>query len=125
MRNKTFGLTLIAAAMILSGCTTLAPEYERPAAPIAQAWPQDLATKNVRVLTNGLAQWGEFFQDERLRSLIQQGLENNRDLRVSALNVEKARVNFGCLQISFTRLTNLILHSPFLPMFANKTPNFV
>ena len=95
MRNKTFGLTLIATAMILSGCTTLAPEYERPAAPIAQAWPQDLATKNVRVLTNGLAQWGEFFQDERLRSLIQQGLENNRDLRVSALNVEKARALYN------------------------------
>ena len=35
--------------------------------------------------------WREFFADERLQSIIETALKNNRDLRVAALNVERAR----------------------------------
>ena len=35
--------------------------------------------------------WRDFFVDERLEKLIALALENNRDLRVTALNVERAR----------------------------------
>jgi multidrug efflux system outer membrane protein len=35
--------------------------------------------------------WPDFFQDERLRQLIQVALDNNRDLRVAVLNLEQAR----------------------------------
>ena len=36
-------------------------------------------------------QWREFFTDERLQEIIETALKNNRDLRVAALNVERAR----------------------------------
>jgi multidrug efflux system outer membrane protein len=39
--------------------------------------------------------WQDFFLDERLRRLIVLALENNRDLRVSALNIERARAQYG------------------------------
>ena len=39
--------------------------------------------------------WREFFTDRRLQRLIEIALENNRDLRLTALNVEKARAFYG------------------------------
>jgi multidrug efflux system outer membrane protein len=35
--------------------------------------------------------WREFFSDQRLQATIEKALQNNRDLRLAALNVEKAR----------------------------------
>ena len=32
-------VTPLAVAMVLSGCISLAPKYERPAAPVAPAFP--------------------------------------------------------------------------------------
>ena len=39
--------------------------------------------------------WREFFTDERLQKVIETALNNNRDLRVAALNVERARALYG------------------------------
>ena len=39
--------------------------------------------------------WQEFFTDEKLRQVIGLALTNNRDLRVAALNVERARAYYG------------------------------
>src|SRR5690606_19542026 len=35
--------------------------------------------------------WRDFFLDQKLRQLIARALENNRDLRVAVLNVERAQ----------------------------------
>ena len=39
--------------------------------------------------------WQEFFTDERLQQIIETALNNNRDLRLAALNVERARALYG------------------------------
>jgi len=39
--------------------------------------------------------WQEFFRDERLQRIIATALNNNRDLRIAALNVERARGLYG------------------------------
>jgi multidrug efflux system outer membrane protein len=39
--------------------------------------------------------WQEFFSDERLQKVIAIALDNNRDLRIAALNVEKAKALYG------------------------------
>jgi multidrug efflux system outer membrane protein len=39
--------------------------------------------------------WQEFFTDERLQRIIATALSNNRDLRLAALNVERARALYG------------------------------
>ena len=66
MTRKSFVLLPLAVAMCVAGCS-FAPTYERPEAPIEAAWPVSEATKNVKLLTEGLQQWGEFFRDERLK----------------------------------------------------------
>jgi multidrug efflux system outer membrane protein len=38
--------------------------------------------------------WREFFTDDKLRQVIEQALSGNRDLRVAALNVEKAQAQY-------------------------------
>ena len=88
MRNSLTVLTLAAAAT-LSGCS-LIPKYEAPALPVPNSYPA--ATEGASTAVP-LA-WREYFTDPRLQQLIGIALENNRDLRVSALNVEKARAQF-------------------------------
>lgn len=39
--------------------------------------------------------WQEFFADAKMREVIALALENNRDLRIAALNVERARALYG------------------------------
>ena len=86
---KPYQTLSAAAALLLSACASLAPSYERPAAPVAPAWTESAVLNGPAVPE--LA-WQSFFErDERLRELIRLALLNNRDLRVALLNVEQAR----------------------------------
>lgn len=84
---------LAAAAVALTGCATMAPRYTRPDAPVPDAWPEEPGRGGGRPTAD--VPWREFFADGRLRELIALALENNRDLRVAVLNVEKSRAQFG------------------------------
>nr|WP_307729767.1 efflux transporter outer membrane subunit [Massilia sp. YIM B04103] len=95
MMKKT--MMTLAALALLSGCS-LAPVYQRPAAPVTQAWPQGDAYKpaaNSESRAAANIEWREFFADDKLRQVIELALKNNRDLRVSTLNIEKARAQYG------------------------------
>jgi NodT family efflux transporter outer membrane factor (OMF) lipoprotein len=92
-------LTPLALAMALSGCMSLAPKYERPAAPVAPAFPE-LPKSGGTTLPTATSQapssleWQRFFADARLRQLIELSLANNRDLRVAIGNIEQARAQY-------------------------------
>lgn len=89
-------LTVLAASLALAGCASMAPTYERPAAPVAAQWPVlQTTTADARAADLG---WREFFTEPRLQSLIEQALANNRDLRVAVLNVERAQAQYGVQQ---------------------------
>lgn len=86
-------LTLAVTAALLGGCS-LIPDYQRPDAPVAAAWPQGEAYGSAASEGSHAAadlQWRAFFRDPALQQLVQVALENNRDLRVAALNVEAYR----------------------------------
>ncbi|KIQ35577.1 multidrug transporter [Variovorax paradoxus] len=83
--------TALAAAMLLAGCS-LIPTYERPAAPVPTTFPGD-PSQPAGPAAAALP-WQDFFTDPRLAGLIQTALANNRDLRVSVLNIEQARAQF-------------------------------
>lgn len=85
----------LALAVLLPGCS-MAPNYVRPEAPVAQAWPDDFMPAGTVLAqpTEAMAAdigWKQFFTDPHLQRLIELALNNNRDLRVSALNIERAR----------------------------------
>ena len=85
-------------AVLLAGCT-LAPKYSRPEAPVPGNWPSGPAYMDARAAHDTPAAtvlaWREFFTDERLQKVIETALNNNRDLRTAALNVERARALYG------------------------------
>ncbi|MFZ3288323.1 MAG: TolC family protein, partial [Telluria sp.] len=85
--------TALALALALSGCMSLAPTYQRPAAPVAPAFP-DAAAASAANEAAASIEWQRFFADARLRQLIELALANNRDLRVSILNIEQARAQY-------------------------------
>ncbi len=89
---------LAVGALALAGCT-LAPKYVRPGAPIPAAWPAGEAYAEPQPVSGAVPApdlgWREFFPDENLRQVITTALENNRDLRLAALNVEMARALYG------------------------------
>jgi len=88
MKAPALSLT---ALLVLSGCMNLAPDYERPAAPVPTGWGQP-------TLADGTPadelEWRQFFTEPRLHALIEQALANNRDLRMASLAIERARAQY-------------------------------
>lgn len=93
MKSLTLKLIPLVCALALSGCVSMAPDYERPASPVPTQF---------RGATAGVADatpvadldWRKIFLDARLQKVIGTALENNRDLRVAVLNIEKARATY-------------------------------
>ncbi|WP_042878777.1 efflux transporter outer membrane subunit [Cupriavidus necator] len=92
----------VASALLMSlaaGCS-LQPVYQRPAAPVSAAFPAGEAYKTAAVGTGSAALpaadigWRDFLADPRLQRLVELALQNNRDLRVAALNVEKVQAQY-------------------------------
>ena len=86
---------LLFGTMSLTGCASMAPKYVQPAAPVPAVWPSGPAYKGEAATPAGKKvadiPWREFFVDPHLQKLIALALENNRDLRVAALNIERFR----------------------------------
>ncbi|MDX9673275.1 MULTISPECIES: efflux RND transporter outer membrane subunit EmhC [unclassified Pseudomonas] len=82
-------LSIAVAAFVLSGCS-LIPDYQQPEAPVAGQYPQGPAYSPAQAPAQAAAEqgWKQFFHDPALQQLIQVSLENNRDLRVAALNID-------------------------------------
>ncbi|WP_176755232.1 efflux transporter outer membrane subunit [Methylophilus rhizosphaerae] len=80
-------MALIATSLVLTSCIDLAPFYQRPAAPVPATFGQ--AEADQKALTE-LA-WRSFITDQRLQQVIDLSLNNNRDLKVASLTIEKSR----------------------------------
>ena len=96
--KRHLSFLLLGIALVLGGCT-LAPEYTRPEAPVPADWPIGAAyqeTKTMPITPPATEiSWQEFFGDGRLQQILATALNNNRDLRIAALNVERARGLYG------------------------------
>ena len=84
-------LLVAAAALCLAGCSFI-PIYERPAAPVAPAFPEPSASTGPAAAE---LPWADFLADARTRALVDIALKNNRDLRIAVLNVEQSRAALG------------------------------
>ncbi|MFA5678747.1 MAG: efflux transporter outer membrane subunit [Pseudomonas sp.] len=92
MKHSLMCLAVLGA---LSGCS-LIPQYERPAMPVMDVWPNGEAYGEQNSQTQAMElDWREFFKDPALRELIDLALEHNRDLRIAALNVDAYRALYG------------------------------
>ncbi|QLI80367.1 efflux transporter outer membrane subunit [Chitinibacter fontanus] len=97
----TRSLISIAILAILSGCTSLAPQYERPASVVQAEINNGYApVANANQELQPYTQWEQLFTEPALQNLIRTALANNRDYRVAALNIEKVRAQYQINQAS-------------------------
>lgn len=77
-------------SLLLAGCS-LAPDYQRPAAPIPAGYDTSSASTIAAVKATD---WQQAFTDPALQKLIDTALQNNRDLRIAILNVEAYQAQY-------------------------------
>ena len=91
MRKSLLPLLLTVS---LAGCTSLEPSYQRPEAPVPPSWPIGDAYLRQSEAALPSVSYRDIFRDPKLQALIEQGLANNRDLRIAAANIASAAAQF-------------------------------
>ena len=91
---RSIQLLTLSVIFALTGCLSLAPDYQRPAAPVPQQF--SLSQNKLVTATAGYQEtgWRTFFVDPQVKSLISTALTNNRDLRMATLKVQEARAQY-------------------------------
>jgi multidrug efflux system outer membrane protein len=79
----------------MTGCVSMAPRYRVPSPPVPEAWPEGSAdpARTSSPSADSLA-WQDFYSDERLKKVLELALHHNRNLRIAALNTDKARAYY-------------------------------
>lgn len=98
---KVQAKTIATAALfvMLSGCA-MTPEYQRPELPVAETFTHQASTRSpvfeddTPVGSISDLGWREVFTDPLLQQLITTALQNNRDLRETALIVEEYQAQY-------------------------------
>ena len=86
----TRGMTRAALlALALAGCYSMAPTYERPAAPIPAALPGGAGAEMARDVP-----WSTFVREPKLRRVIEQALAQSRPLKQALANIAAARAQY-------------------------------
>lgn len=88
-------LSCLASALFLaSACTTLGPDFTRPATPEPAAWieqgPGVLGSEALASL-----EWWQVFNDPVLNSLIEMAYQQNLSLQIAGLRILEARAQLG------------------------------
>jgi multidrug efflux system outer membrane protein len=96
--NRGLFILWLGIGLFIGGCS-LAPKYQQPQAPIPGQWPQGSAYKDIHTVSEEPTAlelgWQEFFTDKQLQKIIKMALDNNLDMRLAALNVERTRALYG------------------------------
>lgn len=97
-KRMTTALCLLLGTVIgLTGCT-MAPTYTRPDAPVPDAWPSGPAYQQQAGAAPAQEvadiPWQTFFTDPQLQGLIKLALEQNRNLRIAALNIVRSQAQY-------------------------------
>lgn len=92
MINKNKKLLLALGLSTALGACTMVPDFIRPELGVASQWRDIPGYESVpgEQAASALG-WNEFFQDPALNFVIKTALENNKDLKNAALNIEAAR----------------------------------
>lgn len=106
-KNAARLLALSALVLSMTACNTipkkdLTPVLAEPNLPIQQAYGAfDRETvSNAEQPSIAAQRWQNYYSDERLKSLIALGLENNKDFESARLAIEKARAQYRITDIN-------------------------
>ncbi len=86
------GRLCLALVALLSACT-VGPRYRRPAVEVPATY-RGAPADTLRATSLGDEKWWAVFGDPELRTLIQQALSENNDVRIAATRILQARARF-------------------------------
>lgn len=116
--TKLFALPMVC----LAACTSLAPNYSRPMAPIPQSWSANppLSTEPDQENELNTPAWDAFITSEELRQVVGLALRDSRDLRVSYLTMQQVRAQYRIARFGLVPDLNISASES-----ANRTPSQV
>lgn len=101
MMQRVLISLMCAGSLLALGACTMAPQYERPTTPVTinETGQADVIAADIG--------WRDFYRNQQLQTLIEQALENNRDLRVATLTVEQVRAQYRIQRAQLLPTLNL------------------
>ena len=87
----------VPALLLLSGCTAVGPDYQKPELPPIEQWnsPMLRGLQAEQADPQLLSSWWRILRDKQLSDLIQRAVAKNLDLRTATERVQEARLQRG------------------------------
>lgn len=90
MSRSNLALTILFASLVLAGCASVGPDYQRPTLKVPEKL--DVSGLQGKTSQNGDFQnWWKNIQDPVLNSLLDEAAQHNQDLVLAAARIEEAR----------------------------------
>ncbi len=87
----TLRLSVIAASLLLAGCSAIGPDYQRPAFDTPAKLTSGVTSTGKTSATTDWLSWWKSFQDPVLNNMLDEATANNQDILLAAGRVEEAR----------------------------------
>lgn len=85
---------LVAVTLLVSGCTTVGPDYVPPSGPVAEQWI-DIDDPGIKAEPAELMDWWTVFNDPVLTFLVNAAYKQNLTLQIAGLRILEARAQLG------------------------------
>ena len=88
-QNSSNNMKLISvavAALLLSGCQSIWPDYQRPKVAVPKAYDQQADQANSHLSNT----WWTLYQDQVLNDLVAKALQNNSDIKLAVARIEES-----------------------------------
>lgn len=87
-------MSLVAASILFSGCTTLGPDFKAPEVSQPEEW-LETDVKQIKPEISDYSNWWKAFDDPVLNSLIDLAYQQNLSLRIAGIRILEARAVLG------------------------------
>jgi outer membrane protein, multidrug efflux system len=94
VRRFHWAVALVLVSMV-GACKTVGPDYKRPVVPTPDTFRAASASTAADAQSIGDAKWATMFEDEPLRKLIGDALQQNFNVRIAATRILQAQAQFG------------------------------
>ena len=91
---RSAAMGTLSATLLLSGCTTLGPDFKRPEAALEKTWLEQ-EQPVVETVASEYSQWWTVFNDPVLNGLIEKAYQQNLPVQVAGLRILEARAQLG------------------------------
>ncbi|TSA57577.1 MAG: efflux transporter outer membrane subunit [Methylophilaceae bacterium] len=79
-------ISMAVAALLLSGCQSIWPDYQRPKVAVPAVYDQQANQENSQLSKT----WWTLYQDQVLNDLVAKAVQNNSDIKLSVARIEEA-----------------------------------